>query len=335
MFNTFSDLLNICINRANIAGTAQPKDLQFLKDAANQYYMDICCERNWNWRKFDRSFNFSPPISIGTVSVENGSRVATFSDIELNSSYLNRTLNVTGSPELYRIIGVDTADGAAYLDCVFVGEDNSAANFNLFQYEFALPPDCDTLSQVYVDNSLVTGGEVDYTNVLEFNRKLALWPMLAGPPNIYTRDGSIPFNATAVPLDVQILNYDFLGGDDFQTTSKIRLFPIWPDKEYVIHLNYSMLVQPLSDNEVPIIPFDDRSVLINFTLSEWWAKQGNLNMSRILEGKAKEKLKQMRAEYIKTDVQPKFVVSGNQFRRRRWYGYADRAIRLSAFGDDD
>lgn len=86
----------------------------------------------------------------------------------------------------------------------------------------------------------------------------------------------MPFNATARPLDVMILDYDFLGGTDFARSKKLRLFPIWPDRDRLIHINYSISVAPMSDEgEVPIMPVDDRWVLIHYALYEWWKMNGN------------------------------------------------------------
>lgn len=315
-FDTFGELTQICVDRAKIAGTAQPKDLEIIKGALNEYYLNICTERNWTWRKFDRSFEFKLPSSTGTVSVVNGSRVATFAGVTIDDTFRTRTLSIVGTLELYRIIGVDIATNAVYLDGNYIAQTNATAQYKLFQYEFPLPPDCDTVAQIYIDGNLFRDRQLDEVNNEEFNRMLSTTVMLAGPPQIYTQDGSIAYNPTGRVLDDQLLNYDFLGGEDFDEVFKLRLFPIWPDMDRLVHISYSKCVEPMvNDNDICIIPVDDRSVLIHFALYEWWKIQGNLNMANMEKSDAKGKLKEMRDEFRKTDTKPTLIVNASRYRR--------------------
>lgn len=74
---------------------------------------------------------------------------------------------------MYRIIGVDVTANVVYLEGNYIAPTNAAAQFRVFQYEFALPPDLDTLSQVYYDGNLTAPQEVGYCNNAEFNRMMS------------------------------------------------------------------------------------------------------------------------------------------------------------------
>lgn len=306
--SNFGDIISVCVNRAKIAGDVQVEDEDFIKGAINETYVTICTERNWRWRKFDRAFVFSEPQSNGTVSVTNASRVISFSAITENNQILMRTLRVDGDDEMYRIVGFDAALGQGYLDAAYVGTTAAAATFNLYEYEFALPPDCDTVVQVYIDGALDNEGQLDELSVLEFNRLLSRTPLEGGVPRYWCRDGDIYINPSLEALDVQVLDYDFLGGDDLDRVERIRLWPIEPDANRIIHLNYGLQVVPMeADADRPIIPVDNRWILVHGALYEWWKTQGNLALAD-RELKDKERmLKEMRAEFHKGDAKPKMI----------------------------
>lgn len=316
-FETFGNLTDIVVSRAKIAGTAQPEDREFIQGAINEYYVNICTERPWTWRKFDRSFPFRKALKDGTVNVTQNSRIVTFTDITIDNSILFRTLQVISSTvDLYRIVGFNVTLQEAYLDSVYVGSTNAAANYRLYGYEFPLPPDCDTINQIYIDGALTDSGQLDELNVLEFNRYLSKVPPLADVPRYYTRDGNIFFNPAAALLDEFLLNYDFLGGTTFDQVARLRLLPTEPDIDRIIHLNYTIMVNPMvGDGEKPLIPIDDRSVLIHGALYEWWKMQGNMGLADRELRDYSRKLKEMRDEHHKTDTTPKLISQGSRYKR--------------------
>lgn len=331
----FGDIVDICVRRAKINGAVQTDIRELFQGYVNEYYIRICTERNWHWRKFDRSFVVKPAQTTGTVNVTNGSRTVVFSAIAHNTFMLGKTVQISGTQELYRIIGTNSVSGEAYLEAPYVGTTNAVAGFKLYQYEFALPPDCDTIQMVYVDGQLEFDGQLDYRNVEEFNRLLAMSTgFMSGKPCYYTRDGKAFVNASLPILDVMVLNYDFLGGDDFEKVSAIRVFPIESAQDTLVHLNYAMSVEPMiSDTDVPIMPVDDRWVLIHYALYEWWKQNGNdASGDRELRD-AEKMLREMRDEYRKTDVKPKMVVNANRFHRDRLYDRDDDEFRAARIAE--
>lgn len=325
-YKTFGDIISVISNRANIAGDVQENDLALIKGAVNEHYLNICTERNWSWRKFDRSFEFYPPETTGTVSVAQGSREVTFAGVTMDETWLGRTIQVDGTLTLYRIIGIDIPTDKAYLEANYIDSTNATATFKLYQYEFALPPDCDTICQVTIDGNLNNDKQLDEINNSEFNRLLSSSSLICGTPSFYTKDGQAYFNPTGRPLDVMILDYDFLGGNDQDKVEKLRIFPIWPDVARVIHLSYAKMVEDLiEDSQEPIIPFDDRSVLVHLGLHEWWKTHGNLSLAGMELRQAEKKLKEMRDEFHKTDTKPKMIVEASRYRRSHVY---DRNIDL-------
>lgn len=321
--DTFDDAIAIACNRAKIAGTVQQRDLDFIKGAINQHYLQICCERRWRWRRFDRSYIMRKPTTDGTASVTKNARTVTFSDLVVDNTLLGKTFQAVGTNELYRIVGFDEAAQEIFLENGFLGETNVIATYKIYHYEFALPPDCDNVNQLYTDQNFMNNGEIDYLSAPEFNRVLSTSIGRIGPPMIWTEDSQIFANPTLIPLDVLVADYDFLGGEDEDKVNKIRFFPIAPDKDTLIHLSYTLLVDPLSEsNQNILIPQDNRWVLIHKALYEWWKTNGNLQMADRENRDGMNILKEMRSEQHKSDAKPKFIV--NARRHRRTHSFNDR-----------
>lgn len=335
---TFGDIISIVENRARIVGAVQDRDRNFIKGAINEWYNTISTERNWYWRKFDRDFVFARATTTGTVSVTLDSRAVVFTGLTADATYVGRSIKIDGTSELYRIVGVDTSVNTVYLSTSYVGATSALATFKLYQYEFPLPPDCDTVIQVYHDSPdrfYARGSpDLEVLNSLEFNRLLSSSNDYSGSPTHYTKEGKI--SAETLPtLDVQILDYDFLGGNEYEAIDRIRLFPIEPDQKRLIHVNYTIQVEPLiEDADKPLIPIDNRWILVHFALGEWWKSNGALNLSDREFGQGKKMLNEMRSEHHKTDTKPKFIVPKNRYRRQNYFSDREYLFRISRALED-
>jgi len=318
----FGDMISIVANRGQIAGSVQDRDLNFIKGSLNEHNIRISTERNWSWRKFDRDYVFNTAITTGTVAVTNNSRAVIFTGLTLDNSHVGKSFKVSGTSTLYRIIGVNIGTSTAYLSTSYVGSTNASATFKIYNYEFPLPPDCDKIVQINYDfpvNGLYGPREVNYTSNLEFNRSLSSGMDFRYAPAIYTRDGKISADSLP-PLDVMLLDYDFLGGDVFDKVDKLRVFPIEPDIARVLHINYSVQVENMAeDNDVPLMPVDNRWVLVNFALADWFSVRGQNSSADRLLIKANNMLREMRNEHESTDPAPKFKSPLSKYRRSRIY----------------
>jgi len=340
IIKTFDDIVQTIAARVKIAGSVQTKDLEYIRNVVNEYYVKISTERSWKWRSFDRSFNFDKPITTGSASVTLGSREVTMTGLTVSRNHLFRSLKFGNQRDLYRIVGFKTSTNKFYLDAAYVGATNTATNYKMYQYEFALPPDCDTLNQVYLDDFNLNydanvGGELDEVNNVEFNRILSVNNDMVGTTSLYTNDGDYP--ASSLPaLDHMVLNYDFLATADYERINRIRLFPIEPDVPRLIHIAYSRhLKQMVNPDDEPLIPVDDRSILVHFGISEWRSTQGDTTQAKAEFEKATLMLSKMRQEYHKTDSKPKIVVDGRRYMKRNRYYYNRREwmFRASRIGE--
>lgn len=327
--DTFGSIKQIVYNRAKIAADVQERDAEFVDSAINEYLMRISTERAWHWRKFERSIVFKRAETTGASAVTNGSREVVITGLTLNETYMHRSIRFNGEREIYRIIGLDLTANSIILEADYVGTTAAAATHKIYRYEFPLPPDLDTLEPPFVDTggqrfSGTMTGELDTLNTQEFNQLLSVASDYEGPVSGYTRDGDIS-TETMPPLDVMVADYDFIAGDQYERISKLRLFPINPDRDTLIHIPYTRLVEPLkNDQDRPLMPVDDRWVLVHYALAEWWKKQGSGSQADREFTAADRMLAEMRQEFHKTDVKPKLVVDARIFRRAR--GISDRKL---------
>lgn len=334
---TFGDMINIVERRAKIAGTVQTRDRDLIKDALNEANQTITTERAWKWRKFDRTFNVGPAITTGTVSATLLSRELTFTGLTISAVHLGRSIRIDSTPELYRIIGIDTASNKVFLDAKYVGATNALATYRMFQYEYSLPPDLDTLQFVYIDsgigNSGSESGQLEDLNNVEFNRLLSVNSSLTGSPSHYTQDGDI-FAEDLPPLDEMVLDYDFLGGEQYTRIAKIRIFPIESDQNRIVHLNYSRrAVELIEDIDEPLMPIDDRWVLIHYALGTWHSSNSSGAQADRSFKQGTLKLAEMRQEYIKTDVKPKLIYDGRTYQREHNLNDYKLLHRISRVGE--
>ncbi len=345
--------MTVALDRANINGDVQTDVADTFKGFANEYYVNICTERNWTWRKFDRSLVFKKAIDIATFGFENDRRVSLYDGagnaLTNLSQYRGRTISTKVDGVMYRIVGSGTTSvgdplfagkAVVILDAPLVEAPSNltAADARMYEYEFALPPDCDTISDVFCEGQIDKDGQIDVCNNSEFNRCMSQPAgLLAGPVRLYTRDGKIlatPSLNVQQPLDQVLLGYDFLGGDEISKSERIRFFPPEPDRNKVIHFSYSTHITEMSkDEDEPIIPKDDRWILIHYMLYEWWKKKGNKDSADRELRDAEKILRAMREEQRKTDTKPKMIVDGRRFQRQKTIERDDTRFRIARIAE--
>lgn len=319
----FSDIYLLTENRCNIA-TPQDRERNLIKGAINEAYQLIATERPWRWKSFDRDIVFKRAVTTGTAEVENDSREVIITGLTIDQSFKSRSIKFDSNSEIYRIIGVNTSTNRLYLSAAFVGSDDTDATYKIYQYEFLLPPDCDTVNGLYIDSPRMTYGESfpDLTpmNNEDFNRQISMNGTLAARPSFYTRDGQTTNNAT-IPLGEMIPRYDFLGGYEL-TGEKLRLYPLEPDQDRIIHLNYSLEVPPLmADEDKPLMSPSDRWALVHYARYIYLSKNGSITAAREAYSLYEDILNRMRAEHHKTDRRMKFVNPMHRYQRNHYVNF--------------
>lgn len=329
---TFLNMIEIVEGRAKIAGEIQSSNRVIIKAALNECNQRVSTERAWYWTKFDRAQVIAPPITTGTANLIQGSREVELTGLDVSMSFLSKSIRFNNTPELYRIIGVSVNLNKIYLEAAWVNNSDTAATYKIYEYEFALPPDCQKVNQITIDdfvnsNNDSNSGELDAIDVLRFNRLLTNHSNYIGLPSHYNIEGK-HFTFNYPDLDEMILNYDFLNGDIEDQQDKLRIFPIAPHKNTLLHINYSKKVQPLvNDDDEPLIPLDKRWLMIHYALAVWNTTNGSPTLASESKKEYKDILKEMREDHRKTDQKPRLIVNHARFRREHHLNFYGRFYR--------
>ena len=91
-----------------------------------------------------------------------------------------------------------------------------------------------------------------------------------------------------------------------------------------------MNITPMvEDDDEPMLPSDNRWMLVHFALYEWFKLNGQNTSSEKELRDATKMLKEMRNEQRKTEPKPKFIVNANRFRRTHDYDSRDDMFRAA------
>lgn len=325
--DNFGDIVSVALARCK-GFSVRDRDVNLMKGFINEVYTEIMNQKAWPFRKMDRSFVMDLPESVGTVAVEDGSRIVDFSSLAIDKTYRGKTIVFENTQNMYRIIGVNSLEGKAYLDAAYVGQDNATATYQIYTYEFPIPPDCDNIEQIYVDTNYSFGytnnGQLDGVPNNRFNRMLSGDTLRAGIPRAWCRDGKIKLS-NVPPLDEMLLNYDFLSGDSEDKVDRLRIYPIQPDIKRVIHLSYTLRAKAMtSDEHKPLMDKNDWWVLVHGGAMEYLYHLDRQNEAVREEIKFNKLFKDMCTRYGVSEARPRMYVDTTRYRRVHSTRYSRR-----------
>ena len=270
-------------------------------------------------------------LTSASADVTQDSRTVQLHGVTLDPTYSTRSIKFNNQSELYRIIGINIVTSQIYLEAPYTADTQTGAQFKIYQYEFGLPPDCDTPSQLWLmRDSYTPEGELEYKSLLEFNRMLSSYNSIKTIPMYYCVDGKTWANINLPPLNEMILNWDFLGGKNTDKTEKIRFYPIESDHPRVIHMSYTLLVKEMENlDEEPLIPIDSRWCLVHYALYEYLKSNGQQITASKEKADGDALVNQMTNDFRKTQAPPKFIYDARGNHREHIYGRGKRLLNIT------
>jgi hypothetical protein len=143
-------------------------DFFLITDWINQALRDeIVPYCDWSWRRKQGEFLYHIPYTTGTVTIERGTNIATFSGATLTQSMTGRQLRAAGDNTpirtIRRIVG-----SVAELDTIWSAESVTAESFEIYQIYQTVPDDfssfvsvVDLIRNIRLDYWTMTGDDVD------------------------------------------------------------------------------------------------------------------------------------------------------------------------------
>jgi len=304
----FEDLYTNSLRR--VKGDPQDSEsIQKMKEILNTRYREICKKKKWKFLRTDRSFKLSKKYNTGTVTFTSGDRTVTGTGTAWDSSHVGSWIIINGSNISYRIISVISATQ------LIVASENSESTFTLAQYriyaaEVALWPDLEDIDDIRIDGNVRS---CDPTGPAMINQYRQRFPGREGKPKRYTIDGKKNYHGPV--LGRMVLGYDFLGS----TLQKaISFFPAIADKDYTIQVYYKRKVTAMVlPTDEPLIPIENRSVLMYYALSDWYASSDS-QMAAYYQKLGDDGFKEMMTHYLDTDDMIRFTPQRTISRGHGW-----------------
>lgn len=182
---------------------------------------------NWWWMRAQGQILLQPPYETGTVTLTQGSDVASLSTAP-SYSIQGWHLWIEGGNAVYKITEHAASDVGLVLDTEYVGEDDTAAGFTAAQLDYDLPSNCLKIIDPMTVHS-DPGAEVHEVDMAEMWRQYPpIMVTSASTPVLYAPvdENTIRFNSYVDVLNR--LDYFYLAQPDDLTTdpSSAPLLPL-------------------------------------------------------------------------------------------------------------
>jgi len=310
---TFKDIQDAIISRAKMADNSTTRDT--VKELINTYYLDTAFKKAYRWSGDTRPLTLKAKYETGTVTVTNGSdQITGSSTVWTEFAHLYSKIKIGSVSTPFKVIRVGS-NATITLDAPYTGDSDSAVSYTIYQDEYGLFPDLMNIRKVQIpgfSRSFLLPIGPD-----ELDRMRYQSPFRTGVPTRYTLNGLNIY--TAKTWATFNINFDYWE-DDYDVKPRNKNLIIWPallTDSRIAQIRYTKTVEPMgTDDEEPLIPLENRKVLVHGPLDEYFLQQRDLPTHRAWAKKHVKDLKEMEADIESTDDELILVVRRDKNRRR-------------------
>jgi hypothetical protein len=274
----------------------------------NNKYQEIITGTHWRWLKAAYDVNFEAPYDTGTISVTNGDYTVTGASTSWNAGNVTakRLLWLNSSETVYHVASL-TNSTSLELESEFSEDTASAQEYVIVKSQYQLPKETDHIVSMIVDSQykMVPVGLQDFREIV-------------------SRD----------PTRLDRPQYFTLARRDTDDDSVyIEVWPS-PDKQYQVHIDYTVRIAYLEDDTdcYPIIPDRFRAVLYYGALAEFYQFLRDPSNSQLARNDYMTFLNQMRNDTQLTDDRFKIQSAKNYWKRGRALGKRRGTTTIEDFG---
>ena len=276
----------------------------------SQRFAKVCNSANWRWLKDYRDIRVPAEYTTGTVTVTINSREVTGAGTTWDADFVGRFFEVQGDETVYQIVGRNSATQIQLSERV-TRASAGALTYRIYQSEFGLWPDCDHIDEMWHEH-LSSKQTIKAVTPDEYSELVARFPDNRDKAVYFTRLGNKDYEGD--PVGQFIIGYSFIGTP---LTPRIAVYPRRPDAVYIIHCAYIKKVEFLPDDtSVPLLPENDRWVLVEGALADVYAMLGNETAAEFWNKRFEEGVARMRRDNEDTDNVAKLIVP-DRWRKRR------------------
>lgn len=260
--------------------------LQFL----NNSYQEICMGKHWAWMFATYDIPVFGPSETGTISATNNDATITgvgtlFQSTDVKGRFVVPTVNST-----YNVLSITSALSLE-LETKWANDDIDDVDYKIFHVQYKLPNTVDQVRSMVLDElnrKLVPVGNQEFRVMQASN------PQLSGAPEVYT----------LIRRDVD---------DD---AVYVEFYPM-PDRDYNLHIDYSVRILRLDDSDdcYPIIPDRYRVVLYYGALAQFYRYLKNETSAQLADADFKRTFFRLQNDTQLTDSKLK-IKSARSYRNR-------------------
>jgi len=275
--STFSGLVDTCMQRADnlrpLANWSTPgEDGLFFKNAINLAHGRICSMASWEWLRASTELHVVPVIT-GTCNVTNGSTAVANIDADLETTTGDMPvspyaggyilLDAAGEADIHRISTVADPGDSLVLQEAYQGTNEVGTDFTAFPDALVLPADfgrpLNATEYVTSATKMQAVSPEQFFRSREYDRaRYNIWnSAVAAAPAIYT-----------------------LWSTRTESADKRHILLIAPftatEQHITIHY-YKQATVMSAAADVPLVPHQFNSVLVDFAVAQWHLKKLDLN----------------------------------------------------------
>ncbi len=296
---TYKDIQDAVLRRSKLNDVTDVRD--DIKEKINTLYQHISFKRAYVWSGESRDLTLKKRESTGTITVTNGSNIVTGSGtafVELDHRFAKIKIDTERAP--LKIVRVASSTELT-LESPWPGDSGSGKAYTIYNDEYGLYPDLQNIRKLTMPGvgiwKHITPESPETIDMLRYRN-----PFRAGIPERYTINGLSHYTNTTWAT--------FKMGTDFWESSlddkpKNKNLIIWPGiltSDRIAKIRYTKLVAPLgSDDDEPLIPYENRTVLVFAALAELFLQNRDLTTHRVWDRKYKDLLKEMESDVETVD----------------------------------
>lgn len=296
---TFLDIQDAIIDRAKIEDTTANRDQ--LKEKINTKYQEIVYSEPYSWSGDTRPLLLPVKYSTGTITATNASDIITGSStVWSENSHRYLKMHISGSNVPYKILRVASTTSIT-LEQQWRGSTTSGLSYSIFQDEFGLFPDCQDVRVLWIPGLLGRRQPLPI-GPTEMDQYRSRSPLAGGVPQKYTVWGSSHYRSkTWAEFNI---GTDFWE-DSFDNAARNKSLILWPsirEQDYWAMIRYTKVAYPMNeDTDEPIIPVENRAVLVYGVLIEHFLQNRDIPTKREWENEYVRYTRKMAGDIETTD----------------------------------
>lgn len=245
----FMDVQDIINNVLYATGHSNPATEDTKREAVLQFinntYQEICMGKHYAWMFATYDISIFGPNQTGTISATNNDATITGVGTLFSANDVKAKLAVTSVNSVYNVSSI-TSQTELELETKWANDDVADSTFKLYNVQYQMPTEVGDIRAMVLD---------------ELQRKL----IPVGPQQLRIMQSRDPLRE-GPPTHFALIRRDV---DDDGVYAEF--FPM-PDKDYNIHIDYTVRILKLDDvaDCYPIIPDKYRAVLFYGALAQFY-----------------------------------------------------------------